>query len=190
VALSFGDAGQGRVLSCGYWDDAVKVHALDSLREIASANGHIGEITCVQLGYKNGQVLITGGADGTCRVWVLENPSLVASFTPYGSVGGSSAANSNTGATGNPSASASNSGTGTTTASGASGGNPTASAGGVGGAEEPSSAGYDTPPPLVCVHVLCGHSAPVTAMSYSADLDILLSGSNDGYVRGLIHKRY
>lgn len=83
VALSVGELG-GRILSCGYWDNSLKVHSLDhgSSREIASSNGgHIGKITSVQLGYQGGHTLITGGDDGTCRVWVLESPSLASAFS-------------------------------------------------------------------------------------------------------------
>jgi hypothetical protein len=61
IALSVGELGSGRLVSCGYWDNTLKVHALDSLREIASVNsGHLGEIVCVQLGYQGGHTLITG----------------------------------------------------------------------------------------------------------------------------------
>ena len=61
IALSVGELGQGRIVSCGYWDNCLKVHALDSLREVASVNsGHLGEIVCVQLGYQGGHTLITG----------------------------------------------------------------------------------------------------------------------------------
>ena len=34
------------------------------------------------MGHQGGHTLITGGADGTVRVWVLEDPSLAQSFTP------------------------------------------------------------------------------------------------------------
>jgi hypothetical protein len=83
VALSVGELG-GRILSCGYWDNSLKVHSLDhgSSREIASSHGgHIGKITSVQLGYQGGHTLVTGGEDGTCRVWVLESPSLASAFS-------------------------------------------------------------------------------------------------------------
>ena len=61
VALSVGELGHGRVVSCGYWDNSLKVHALDSLREVASVNsGHLGDIVCVQLGYQGSHTLITG----------------------------------------------------------------------------------------------------------------------------------
>ena len=46
VALSVGELGNGRIISVGYWDNSLKVHALDSHREIASnSNGHNGAIT-------------------------------------------------------------------------------------------------------------------------------------------------
>jgi hypothetical protein len=73
VALSVGAGGHGRIVTCGYWDSTLKVHALDSLKELStSSGGHVGSITCLQLGqdHCNGQIVITGGEDGTCRVWV------------------------------------------------------------------------------------------------------------------------
>ena len=67
IALSVGELGSGRLVSCGYWDNTLKVHALDSLREIASVNsGHLGEIVCVQLGYQGGHTLITGVRHDPC----------------------------------------------------------------------------------------------------------------------------
>eukprot|EP01041_Mallomonas_annulata_P003576 gene3576-7109_t len=86
VALSVGDLGQGRVVSCGYWDNTVKVHALDSLKELASVSGgHLGPITCLQLG-ADSHTLITGGADGTCRVWVLEDASIASAMSEESSL--------------------------------------------------------------------------------------------------------
>ena len=80
-----GGGQSGRIISCGYWDNALKVHTLDSHKEIASVtNGHLGEITCVQLGCQGSHTLITGGADGTVRVWILEDASLASSYAPEG----------------------------------------------------------------------------------------------------------
>ena len=81
VALKLtNDLNLGRILTCGYWDQNVKAHSLDSLKEVVSFNGgHIGEITCLELG-ADGHMLVTGGEDCTCRVWVLENSSIAAAL--------------------------------------------------------------------------------------------------------------
>lgn len=81
IALSVGEGGAGRIISCGYWDNTLKVHSLDSLKEIASSTGgHNGSITCVQLSQEQFPTLVTGGNDGTIRVWVVECPSLAAAL--------------------------------------------------------------------------------------------------------------
>lgn len=75
VAIAMLDSGYSRIFSCCYWDSTLKVHAAESLKELASTTGgHVGQITCVESG-KDSRVFITGGADGTCRMWILENPS-------------------------------------------------------------------------------------------------------------------
>jgi hypothetical protein len=133
VSLSVMDGGAGRVISCGYWDNTLRVHALDTLKEVAStSSGHIGAITCVQVDKQGGHIIITGGEDGTCRVWALESPTILPSF--YESV-------------------------------------------------KPKGVqdNFDNPN-LVCVHVLCGQESPITALFYSADLDIVASGSQDGLI--------
>lgn len=85
VVVSLDDSSSGRIISCGYWDNSLKIHAVDSLKDISSAaNSHIGQITCVQAGYQGGITLITGGDDCTCRVWVLENPALALSYAEDG----------------------------------------------------------------------------------------------------------
>ena len=51
VALNIGEVGTGRVITCGYWDNSLKVHSVETLREIGSSKlGHQGAITCVQQG--------------------------------------------------------------------------------------------------------------------------------------------
>jgi hypothetical protein len=70
-----------RLLTCGYWDCHMKAHSLDTFREIAtSTGGHVGGINCVCMG-DDKSLVVTGGDDGTCRVWVLENPTMVLSLT-------------------------------------------------------------------------------------------------------------
>lgn len=83
VALNATDAGAVRVISCSYWDHALKIHSVETLREVASCtSGHKGEIKCIQQGSGNdSNTLITGGADGTCRVWVFEKSSLAAAYS-------------------------------------------------------------------------------------------------------------
>ena len=70
VSIKMGEGSNGFIISCGYWNNAMKVHALkDSLVEVVNkSGGHSGQITCLALG-SDQQTLITGGEDGTCRVW-------------------------------------------------------------------------------------------------------------------------
>ena len=82
IALNVGEGGAGRIITCGYWDNTLKVHSLDSLKEIASSTGgHNGAITCVQLSQEQFPTLVTGGNDGTIRVWVVECPSLATALS-------------------------------------------------------------------------------------------------------------
>ena len=121
------DISSTRIASCGYWDNSIRVHALDTLREVASTtSGHVGAITCIQMDKVNHHTLVTGGVDGTCRVWLLENSSAVHTFFE----------------------------------------------------NAPQKDLYNMP--LFCVHVLCGHHSPVSAISFSIDLDMVFSASSDG----------
>ena len=72
-----------KLLSCGYWDQSIRIHNLDSAaRETAAVfNGHLGQITAVCSGMDVPShvtqsallnTVITGGVDGTCRVWLLD----------------------------------------------------------------------------------------------------------------------
>ncbi len=163
VALSASELGHSRVVSCGYWDNSLKIHGVESLKEVAStSNGHLGAITCVQLGYQGGHTVITGGADGTCRVWILEKPSLAAAFTPESYYGEYSMTETEA-------------------------------------QQQASEATISAPAsPLTCVHILSGHQHPVRSISYSTDLDAVLSGSVSGllclhsvrkgsYIRSITH---
>jgi len=131
VAVMLSDSGHGRVLSVGYWDHALKLHSLESFKELASAsNSHLGAITCIETGHPREHVVVTGGRDGTCRVWVFENPALFASFSSDKQVADIEE------------------------------GSPEAT--------------------LSCVRVLCGHDSPISAISYSSEMDLVLSGSLSG----------
>ena len=61
------------LLSCGYWDDTVKMHSVDNLKLLSSdLGGHRGPIQCLAMG-TDGAVMVTGGQDATCRVWVVDH---------------------------------------------------------------------------------------------------------------------
>lgn len=70
VSIKMGEGSSGFIISCGYWNNAMKIHSLkDSLNEVMSTSGgHTGQITCLALG-RHQDTLVTGGQDGTCRVW-------------------------------------------------------------------------------------------------------------------------
>ena len=147
VALSLGGASDsGRVVSCGYWDLCLKAHALDSLRDLASSSGgHVGRITCCALGDHHGtHTVLTGGEDGTLRVWALaqEGQSAGAAFAQDGAAGSAGAAD-----------------------------------GGSSGSDASSSGGGGE---LACVQSLWGHHSPVRCLSYAPELDLVLSGSEEG----------
>ena len=75
------DMSSTRIASCGYWDNSIRVHALDSLKEVASTtSGHNGAINCIQIDKLGSHTIFTGGVDATCRIWVLEHASIVSSF--------------------------------------------------------------------------------------------------------------
>lgn len=135
VTVCAADALQSRIVTCGYWDNSLKVHSVESLKEVDScSSGHLGSINCVTQGHQSSHTLITGGQDGTCRIWVLEKPAVAAAFTEDSYFSNKTSQDETT----------------------------------------------TDQAPLVCVRVLWGHRSPVTSISYSADLDILLSGASDG----------
>jgi WD40 repeat protein len=66
----------GYIISCGYWDDTVKVHSMDGAKVLCSeAGGHRGAIRCLSM-CSDSPLLITGGQDATCRVWVVDHIDL------------------------------------------------------------------------------------------------------------------
>ena len=66
------------LVSCGYWDNTIKVHCTDTWKLESSDNGgHRGVIRCLAMG-ADGGMLVTGGEDCTCRVWVLDHPEMAA----------------------------------------------------------------------------------------------------------------
>ena len=75
------------LLSCGYWDNSIRVNNMDSsLKEIGNVTkGHLGQVTAICSCTDNTSInavqtpltnqfslVVTGGVDGTCRVWVFD----------------------------------------------------------------------------------------------------------------------
>jgi len=72
------------LMSCGYFDDCVKIHSFDSLQLLSSQNGgHRGRINCLAVG-NEGEMMVTGGADATCRIWVVDHDVLAAAIADGG----------------------------------------------------------------------------------------------------------
>jgi len=131
VPLSVYDA-SALLLSCGYWDDTVKSHSVDSLRLKCSENGgHRGAVNCLSIG-SDGGLMVTGGQDATCRVWVIDHNDMSIALTD--------------------------------------------------GYVQTALGTNDEDSILNCCHVLWGHSAPVTCLSFSSDLDVVVSGAMDGVI--------
>lgn len=70
------------LVSCGYWDHGVRVHGLDNnLRVLATeAGGHRGPILCLAVA-QDDALMVTGGEDCTCRVWVVDHSDLAVALS-------------------------------------------------------------------------------------------------------------
>lgn len=67
------------LVSCGFWDDTIKVHSTETLRLLASeSGGHRGPIRCFA---EDEGLLVTGGEDSTCRIWVLGHPDMTVALS-------------------------------------------------------------------------------------------------------------
>jgi WD40 repeat protein len=68
------------IVSCGYWDNTIKVHSTDAWKlECMESGGHRGSIRCLSVG-EDGGFMVSGGQDCTCRVWVIDHPDLAVSL--------------------------------------------------------------------------------------------------------------
>lgn len=69
------------LMSCGYFDDSIKVHTLDTMQLQCSLYGcHRGRINCLEVGGE-GETLVTGGDDCTCRIWIIDHDTLALAIT-------------------------------------------------------------------------------------------------------------
>jgi len=69
------------ILSCGYWDNCVRASKLESAKVVACNNGgHRGPVRCLTVDDEKA-IMVTGGQDCTCRVWVIDNPDLAVALS-------------------------------------------------------------------------------------------------------------
>mmetsp|Transcript_19739 Transcript_19739/g.27117 ORF Transcript_19739/g.27117 Transcript_19739/m.27117 type:complete len:2769 (-) Transcript_19739:85-8391(-) len=159
------DSAQSRLVSCGYWDHSLKVHAIDTLKELTSVNiAHHGQISCVQSNssckvlcnspYRH--CIITGGMDGTCRMWAPSESFTSMQIQNHRSVMSMLSVSSNQ--------------------EGSLGDNSLVEDAVV------SSLPSDATAFMHCLHVLYGHETAVISLSYSSDMDLILSGSVGGLI--------
>lgn len=120
------------IVSCGYWDDTVKIHGIESLEVMATeTGGHRGPIRCLSIAADG--LMVTGGHDCTCRVWVVDHADMAVALSD-------------------------------------------------GYVQTALGASNDGDQLLSCCHVLWGHDTPVTCVDINSDLDVIVSGSEDGLV--------
>lgn len=71
------------IISCGYWDHAIRRHFVDASTKLSlgatRTGGHQGPITCLCM-TEGGSLLVTGGEDATCRVWVVGNAPMASAL--------------------------------------------------------------------------------------------------------------
>lgn len=153
------------LLSCGYWDNSIRVNNMDSsLKEIGNVTkGHLGQVTAICSCTDNTSInavqtpltnqfslVVTGGVDGTCRVWVFD-------FDWYNN---SSSAGTSSSVTAISSLvhDLTSPGMGVSADVGA------------------------TSSPLTCIHILWGHDTPITNLCYSSTADLVVSVSATGLI--------
>lgn len=69
------------LFSCGYFDNCVKIHSLDSLQIQSNINGvHRGRINCLEVD-EEGAIMVTGGDDATGNIWIVDHDALASAIT-------------------------------------------------------------------------------------------------------------
>lgn len=78
------------ILSCGYWDNFVRQHCVNSAVKLSlegfGTGGHQDAITCLAIA-QDSSLLVTGGQDATCRVWVVGNGPMASALGGTGACG-------------------------------------------------------------------------------------------------------
>jgi WD40 repeat protein len=69
------------LFSCGYFDNSVKIHSLDSFQLQSNINGvHRGRINCLEVD-DEGAIMVTGGDDATGHIWIVDHNALASAIT-------------------------------------------------------------------------------------------------------------
>ncbi len=69
------------LVTCGYWDYSIKIHSTDDWQmQCSETGGHQGPIRCLAIA-SDGALMITGGQDSTCRVWVVDHPDMAVALS-------------------------------------------------------------------------------------------------------------
>lgn len=163
-----------RIISCGYWDNLLRIHSLDTLKDLTSTihsssnqthnnicQSNVGVTTCIKSHPINssnggGHLVFTGNLEGLCRVYVVDNPAFAHALLSHSTTVATTPTHS------------------TTTAHAS-----TASTLPI----NSSSSQFmksETDVSMICVYTLWGHTSPVMCLSYSHDSQLLVSASSDG----------
>ena len=59
------------LMSVGYYDNSIKVHNTSTDKQSTINGIHRGQINCIQVS-ADGTIVVTGGEDSTCIVWVID----------------------------------------------------------------------------------------------------------------------
>ena len=160
---------QMQVTTSSYWDYTIKVHHVDSLKELHSTYINEGEVTVIKQN-STCSILITGHDDATIRIWAPEKTAgrlssvkyFYDSNSPIDSPGMDIPFHSNS--------------VSTTTSVSPGPGLPSAMA-------NVASSIASSSQPLRCIHILCGHEkAAITSIDYNDSLDLVLSGDETGLI--------
>ena len=179
-----GPSSSSYLISSGYFDDTLKIHALENAKcesTILLNNNHHNPLpecsfstTVLTIDTVDNSFIATGSTDGAIRVWCFDNPPLAAALTDayvqtwMGVSTSGMISSDKTYSTGNLLGYSSSH----HAIPGSSGGSTNAT----------SSGAAKSGVALQLLHILIGHSAPISCLAMNSDLDIIVSGSANGIV--------